>query len=292
MDAQKVGNFLQQKVSSERVGLEMTKLLESDHPFKAIEYLLDLGLGPFVFSTTPKPNEEKPKLEKPPKKTKTNAKSNKQPEKPTEADSELPGDENVTSENLKKATASYKSIYNTFEVGLLPKQERCILWLAVLLQKLRFLSHSSALSPVQSILTASLKMPNVIKDGAISLLNSMAIFDQLKDSGNSRLQLGLFVREVGPHWPLAIVLNAARLAADGKPITKAITVRDEINEAKLDKAYSIKPMLNGNMMMKILDKKSGGPWLAPLLKKSVEYQISNPECTLDDLKKYILSISD
>lgn len=49
----------------------------------------------------------------------------------------------------------------------------------------------------------------------------------------------------------------------------------EIKSLKLLDAHALKPLVNGNQIMKALEKK-GGPWIAKALEIAIEWQLRNP----------------
>lgn len=261
MNAEFVGDLLLQKVSAERVGLEMTKLLTSEYPCKAMSYLLDLGLGPYVFSV--------------PEILRQNSVSTGKLEV-------------LTSENLQSHLRTFSSVYDNDAVMRLSAQQKCILWLAVLLQDLRFESRGKEDSPVSHILKNSLKMSNAVKECVLIMLRSSSAFDNLQTKGNSRQALGLYVRNVGPEWELSVLFNMVRLQEKDEPLIKARNIMADIESLQLAEAYKLKPLVNGKHLAQLLNRKPGA-WLAPMLQKAVEYQLANPHCTIADVEAHLVT---
>lgn len=256
MDGKFVGKLLNEKISSERVGTEMTKLMESDNAFKAMQTLIDLDLGPYVFSTLAKDTKKR--------------------------------DQSVHTEELKRHLSVFSSLPNIQQQVLaLPKHEKCVIWLSVLLQSLSMEAKAKEDSPVVHVLKNSLKMSNNVKDAVVAVLKSREAFDALLESGNSRRDLGMYVRNTGAIWPLTILFHTERLAEQNEPVTKATNIKTEIENEHLETAYSLKPLVNGKQIAQALNRKPG-PWMTSVVRKTIEHQLANPKCTAEDLLQYVV----
>lgn len=242
-----VGTNIATKISGERVGTEMLKLLESSHAAKALDYFINLGLGPYVFRVP---------------------------------DSNI----HAETEQLNVRFDALKKVFSCPYTDLVPtnKSDRSMLWLAGLLQDL---NHGEQ---VPMIVQDGLKLTRLMKDGCKKLVNSADLFDDLfakfNASNASRVDMGRYVRSLGTYWALGLSFNASRvvLEAGEAGIQKVQELYAAINEANLNKAYELKPLVAGKELMSLLGKKPG-PWMQQALAREVEFILAHPEATKEQV---------
>jgi len=134
----------------------------------------------------------------------------------------------------------------------------------------------------------------------------------------SRTALGNAVRRLKELWEVGVVLapllemeEAAPLGVDSTgsvggaaaapgPPTQGMAAAEAHTECvnwlrgivyacKLDKAYSIKPMLDGKAVMAELGIQSGGPQLGKAMEKVMDWQLAYPDGTLEECKAMLRS---
>lgn len=253
MRGEAVGSKLITKVSGERIGTELLKLVESAHATQGLEYLLNLNLGPYIFKVP---------------------------------DTDVQCSTEQLLRRFDSVVASQKSASSLFPTD---PSEVGMLWFSSLLQDL----HDNVKSHqyVSKIIQNGIKLTRHTKDGCIQLVNSGSPFDELKRSflngSLTRTQMGSFVREFKQHWSLCLAYNAARLEAEGGPVHVAEAIKSAILENKLEHAHELKPLLAGKELM-ALTKRKPGPWLQPTLQRQIEYQLEHPEAGIQDVQKYIV----
>lgn len=253
MKGENVGTKLITKVSSERMGAELMKLVESEHAKEGLEYLLNLDLGPYIFKVP---------------------------------DTDVYCSTQQLIRRFDSVVASQSSAPSIFpsdasEVG--------VLYFSSLLQDLH--DNVKAHQFVSKIIQNGLKLTRQTKDGCLQLVNSGSPFDELKRSllnGDlTRTQMGNYVRKFKQHWKLSLAYNAARLEAQGEPVHTAEAIKAAIVENKLSNAHELKPLLAGKELIALTRRKPGS-WLQIALQREIEYQLEHPNAGINDVQRYLL----
>jgi len=100
----------------------------------------------------------------------------------------------------------------------------------------------------------------------------------------SRKALGKFVQTIGEDWENAIDLAMADTSAHKKDWLSTFdptyfkSMKEQVGEMGLEKAHEFKPILNGNEIMQLVNRK-GGPWVGQLTKALMDWQLENPGAT-------------
>lgn len=127
-------------------------------------------------------------------------------------------------------------------------------------------------------------------------------------SGNSssgttilqRSQIGLFIRSFKGNWELVHLvalfndlLHPASSQKDGFTTTTIQEYYDNfynmILQENLQDCHSLRPLIDGKSLQKILNMKPG-PWMGNVNDKQIEWQLDHPTGTKDQLIKYIHEI--
>ena len=69
-------------------------------------------------------------------------------------------------------------------------------------------------------------------------------------------------------------------------IKKCCQIYEFIYNEKLDKAYEIKPLINGKDLAKLIGVKTG-PSFKTYIDNLIDWQLENPNGTIDDYKVYL-----
>lgn len=245
-----VGSSIQSKVSGERVGKEIEKMLSSGHSVKAMQSLVDLDLARYVFSHQ----------------------------------AESPKDHSISTSRDQLATRLTSMEWLIPQLtDSLSAENKSILWLASLLQDLPE-------EDVGIITQAGLKMTRLVKDGCLKLVRSAQLFDHLCELYQAdqlrRVDAGLYVRNCGALWPLTIKFNAARLHSLKKDVTLAAKIERTIIGQGLEKAYELKPLIAGKELMTLLSLKPG-PGIKKILDSELEFQLQNPSIDKNDMIEWL-----
>ncbi|KAL2819223.1 hypothetical protein BJX63DRAFT_428868 [Aspergillus granulosus] len=95
-----------------------------------------------------------------------------------------------------------------------------------------------------------------------------------------RQQVGLYVRSWEKDWRLCILLSLLQEIAQGGTFAQVVQAYDQflsyIVEQGLDGAFELKPIVNGDEIKNFLNAK-GGPWLSTALEFVIQWQLLHPE---------------
>jgi tRNA nucleotidyltransferase (CCA-adding enzyme) len=110
----------------------------------------------------------------------------------------------------------------------------------------------------------------------------------------SRKHLGLLIREGGEKWKLSVIYSLFwRLSltpeAEEELFSKYNSLVSEVYKLGLDTAYSIKPLINGKEIMDLF-KAKGGSWTARAVESVIEMQLEDPQATKEGLSHKLLEM--
>ncbi|KAJ4389738.1 CCA tRNA nucleotidyltransferase, mitochondrial [Gnomoniopsis smithogilvyi] len=273
MGDESVLNALQAKISRERVGVEVEKMLKGEHPRDAVHYIDELGLYHTVFTDPAKQDMPTPDL----------------------------AGWNTTYEFLDGL--SEHALYNKLVTS---DEERYLAWvLACIVPFARVpgqVSRSENLKKNRPLATQAaregIKAPNKVSELVTAAWLHLAEIAELKDlvcSGNERMHerdyLGMAIRRwdaQGKHWRLQVLfamLDDVMTKSKESPQTASTLVEirndwqvfiDQIQKLDLIDAPAIQPMIDGRMLSKAFGIKPG-KWLSPALDVCMAWQLRNPQ---------------
>lgn len=151
---------------------------------------------------------------------------------------------------------------------------------------------------IQKVIMEKLKLGTTEKTAVQQIF---AGYDKLVEyEGNikTRLQAGKFVQAGRELWKVALALFTAekypikkereefkeKVNQEGKQKMKDI-IR-EIEEKGLERAWEIRPLMNGTEVASVL-KKARGPWLKGVLERIIEFQLERPEATKTEVEQFL-----
>lgn len=132
---------------------------------------------------------------------------------------------------------------------------------------------------VEKAISRILRMTNQVCDETRVLLNGAHNLQKIQKLDN--VQIGKAIRDSGQFWEI----SASLLFDEEKFNFITNDVSKYAIEHKLDKAYEIKPLFNGNDLSKIFKVK--GQVLRTYQDSLIEWQLQNPEGTKDDYLEFI-----
>ncbi|KAJ5585028.1 uncharacterized protein N7459_004828 [Penicillium hispanicum] len=95
-----------------------------------------------------------------------------------------------------------------------------------------------------------------------------------------RQQIGLRIRAWGKDWRLCVVLAMLQEAMEGRDFSEVVREYDQFREYLVDHGLEtvceLKPIVNGQEIMKSLEAKNG-PWMSKATTMVVEYQLMHPD---------------
>lgn len=248
------------KVSKERIGCELVKMLNGNNAHRAINYFMQLHIADVIFSP--------PSLDKSQVST-TN-------EKYYES----------TQKSLEKLLSS-RDHFICQNMGL-AYLGCCLLY---------YHGKSVPISPTKlqreelagSIVRQSLKLSNAFTfeiKRAFSLLNRFTEYISRNPCTWNRKETGLLLRDAGSNWDVTMLLAFA--------LEKSFSMDDLLNFTEFVKMNNLigcwdwQPILNGNEIADILGR-SPGPFLGPVAKELLEWQLDIQPTTKEVAIQFIRS---
>ncbi|KUI55102.1 CCA tRNA nucleotidyltransferase, mitochondrial [Cytospora mali] len=273
---------LRAKISRERVGVEVEKMLKGEHPRDAVRLIDQLGLYHTVFTDTTKSEAPQPSLE----------------------------GWTVVYETLHTLASGPESTSGlVYDVLVTSEEERYYAWvLACIVPFAEFPSPSGGnpkkqLPPATLAAREGIKAPNKLADiitAAVRHLNEISDLKAKVCNGDpsihERDRFGMAIRgweARGTHWRLQVLfamlyemLEAAK-AADGKDPTSAIheiqsswkEFLSHLEKLDLMEAPSLKPLVDGRTLLQALGVKKPGKWMSSALDVCMAWQLRHPEET-------------
>lgn len=108
----------------------------------------------------------------------------------------------------------------------------------------------------------------------------------------SRKVLGRFIRFMGNDWKKAILIHMADVSSKKRNKTEdcmyhwdMVTKIERMNPQKI---MEMKPLLDGNEIVLLINKKPG-PWVGSIISKMIDWQLKNPNVTKKDAEGFVKS---
>jgi tRNA nucleotidyltransferase/poly(A) polymerase len=278
---------LKTKVSKERIGTELKGMMKSKDPAGALRLIKTLGLRNIVFAT---------------------------PEglSPWDMDQRNPHHELLLWDHLIKVVGTLNEL---LKVKQIEGEERIILLLAAFLHDVGKLDsdiqgkkdldgqmittyhgHEDSSKNIAEHLLRELKFSNKEIQDVVDLIAPAGRAETLtrESKGPTRKALAKFVRMVGDKWEHAVYLAMADDASKKKgeiEIEKYQPYENLIKNVRglnVEKAYEIKPLLNGHEIMQVLGIKPG-PQIGQVSKALMDWQLEFPETSKENATQWVLS---
>ncbi|KAK1275469.1 hypothetical protein QJS04_geneDACA001839 [Acorus gramineus] len=120
-------------------------------------------------------------------------------------------------------------------------------------------------------------------------------------SSRKRILTGLLLHQIKDYWRVALLLStllypnidSAEDFMDREfDLEKSreiyFSVMNAINKMGLKDVWKLKPLLNGNDIMKILQLKNGGPQIREWQQKVLKWQLAHPDGTAEECEEWIM----
>ncbi|RGB37748.1 hypothetical protein C1646_651771 [Rhizophagus diaphanus] len=271
---------LNEKISRERVGIEIDKMIKGPDPVQAIDLIVNLGLYDVVFSPPPQENIVSGNLGAP-KNCLIVAK--------------------ILSWLLSDESKDY-DIHIIFHQ--LNENEKRALYLAACTlpyKDMTYTEKGNSQPAYQYVIRESIKFSNDDVNKVKKLLSSVDFVTKAVSQNNEvltdRRGLGLCIRELNSEWPTTLLFalsNELRPYMDQvkedkeiKEINNKYTkFIERIYELKLENAYREKPLLNGKDIQKLLKIKPG-PNFRDILNSIMEWQLEYPNSSKEECQEFI-----
>lgn len=259
-----------QKISRERVGVEISKLLAGKYAYQGLQHISNLQLEDSIFHFF---DGFKP----------------------------MSGFVYPESNLVNSIAAMDMTVTNKHTLPIQLRQVidspqyMPLLWLSAILNRWKdipAIDKNKEVPSVLIIIREGLKLP--VNDGRFvaKILNVQPMVSSSAKKCNelTRKQLGIMVRSCGEHWPVALVHSLAM--EGGKTIDRYINLVKTIEKYGVEDAWSLRPLVNGKEIRDAFEVKRGDTWLSTAVELVVEYQLENPQASKDDCLRYILTRKD
>ncbi|KAL9600387.1 MAG: hypothetical protein Q9219_003237 [cf. Caloplaca sp. 3 TL-2023] len=289
---------LKTKITRERVGIEVTKMLQDQHPHLALHLIDRLGLYHAIFTIFSEKFEESVDIHE--WETAYN-----QMHVLTEAEPVARAQQGawdhpegvIQSILLRDPDGLSRNLYHAWLLcALVP-------WARAKPLAPKTTNAKSPLRPAAMAAREGIKADNntvkvienavthlddiiKVKDGVIDRISLTTSPLKRKRESPSRSELGMAIRRWGPQWRLS-VMHALLTQIMEEPINADRTNHEELlegyakwllnlKELGILEAYQLKPIVTGDQLAKALDVKPG-PWTSKALDMIVAWQLANPE---------------
>lgn len=248
---------LRAKISRERVGVEVGKIVTGPDPRRGLMLIHDLKLYPAVFANPEK--EFCPDIRSQPK--------------------------------VYKSLARIIDESSALCLGLKPKEDQGMTWTMA-----AYVPWQNSESEVVSAARLAIRTTNVaskILGDAIKNRERLRAMVVMVEQGKGvRGEVGMILRSAGSTWPSQVmysVLCDTAVEEYEVVIKRYSTFLQWLDAEKMMQAASIRPILNGNEVKAALEISKAGSWLKDAIDKVVEWQFDFPQGTAEEAKEYIRS---
>ncbi|CDO93341.1 unnamed protein product [Kluyveromyces dobzhanskii CBS 2104] len=251
------------KISKARVYAEMHKTLTSAHPFYALDLIQGANLSRVIFTT----KETSPEIE----------------HAYETLDQHLKNLVDIIP-NLLKTHAKFASLFPGFQEPLI---------LSLVLCGFKGLKGPDPAKPKNlmplagNITKEGLNFPNTHVDAVVACVESEDTYQNLVKNGKSmkRSELGFALRKLGKNWQIIhfynLCLDYLRHGSDPNPAYDQFY--KYVYDCDLDEVYTLKHLINGKELAKLLNRKPG-VWMGETLDDILIWQLDNP----DKSKEYFI----
>ncbi|KAG2123576.1 hypothetical protein DEU56DRAFT_829184 [Suillus clintonianus] len=285
-----IQDSLAQKISRERVGEEIDKMMKGQDPLRSIRIINDLKLYKSIYHVPPKI---------------------------ISIASSTPKSQDL---NLRAATILHGLLTSTsHNEGLMPLhptlqsyvlQEpgcKARLFLAASLYSYHGITYPDPKGKEQTLVKCALQdglklgRQNHYLDGipalysASDLLSGVSLGQDRLKLPLERVSIGLLLRQesvhninTGSHWASSLVFSLVceLVSASGREeaaecVQRYNALTRRVEELGLDKAVDAKPILDGQAIARAMDEKPG-PWMKAMVNRVLEWQLGHPDGTQGD----------
>lgn len=283
-----IKDSLIQKISRERVGEEIDKMMKGQDPLRAIRIIVDLELYKSIYHV-------------PPQITSIASSTPKPQELSLRAATTLHSLLSSTSEDSMSLHPTLRS-YVLQEPGC-----KARLFLAASLYSYHGITYPDPKGKEQTLVKCAIQdglklgRQNHYLDGvpalysASDLLNGVSLGQDRLKLPSERVAIGLLLRQksvhnidTGSHWAGSLVfslvcelVSASNREDAAECVQRYNALTRRVEELGLDKAVDIEPILDGGAIARVMDEKPG-PWMKVMVNRVLEWQLGHPNGTQGD----------
>ncbi|KAK6531224.1 CCA tRNA nucleotidyltransferase, mitochondrial [Arthrobotrys megalospora] len=291
MQIPEIKTALKQKISRERVGVEVEKMLYGEHPFEALDIIERLGLGECILNVPELTKAQHKEVE--------------------------PAYFRLGIEAIKWFLGGFKDVkgYDGVQRLLATKRDEYLMWIfAAALPWVKVTVEEKKKQKVHASIVAArdgLKMSNKDYMSLEQMTTAMRTVRWTVPhfAPLSRSNLGNYIRTRGAEWrtqvfaSLVAELVEVRVGSEGRVernwefgskrdlgiIAGYELFVQRIEEEGLGEAWDLKPLLTGNELKAALNQKAG-KWMKPALEQVMTWQLDNPDATKEEALENITEI--
>ncbi|KAJ3775317.1 hypothetical protein FB446DRAFT_416636 [Lentinula raphanica] len=289
------------KVSRERAGMELSKMMKGRNPSHAVALIHELSLFNPIFSVIP---------------TEVSSTFSRTPSSPNDSltavlilklllsgsHTELPSlhplltsalDEDPTCQGRLFLAATLTPYLGVTYINRRQRKEPAVAY--VLRESLKLGTQNHFLDGITALFDAA----SILRNPDLSL----ARFQKPSE----RVSIGLMLREravhnvhTGSHWTSSLLfslvqelisccentVDALQIPAVSEKINRYNTLVRRVVELNLTTAVDAKPLLDGREVVSLFDAKPG-PWTGAVLARVIEWQLEHPKGTKDECSKWL-----
>jgi tRNA nucleotidyltransferase (CCA-adding enzyme) len=263
------------KVSRERIGTEVAKMLQGIHPLLSVTLLIEAGLFDVVFLRPASASNDHLTL----------------------ISDNIGKDALNITMTVDAIIHGKESLFGT-TVWTVAHQDRRWLYLAAILAPLRACKalnkQGKLVEEPMAIIRDSLKLPtkeaitvqNILTgaDTIREFIHENVVFDTV-----SRKDMGCLVRRLGAIWSLSLAIAYAlekQQDASSSYLCKYGELSGHIDALGLSQAYSMMPLLNGHLIQSVLNIEYG-PLIGYYHEKIIEWQLEHSKGTVDECLSWL-----
>lgn len=248
---------LRAKISRERVGVEVEKIVSGPDPHKGLMLIQNFELYHAVFANPFK--DFCPQISTLPK--------------------------------VYDGLSRVLSDVSTICVALKPKENQGLIWTLA-----AYVPWKAQGAEAVTAAREGIRAANVITKVLGDAIKNRERLSELVDAANNgtarRGYIGTALRHIGATWPSQLMYSI--LCDMEEEDFEAVIQRYTgflrwLNDENLMDAAIIKPILNGNEIMRVLEAKKAGSWLKDAIERVVEWQFDNPDGTAEEARAWISS---
>lgn len=281
MKDERINDALMKKISRERVGIEMTKLLSGKYPEIGTKFIADLELEDSIF-LLPDSN------------------------RPTTKNFNIPSSKMHKSVDTLIQIRSSSSMLSP-ELSKVFNDPKLYTYIWAMTSLCRW-GTTQAVEKKRSYTAANIIVRNGLKwsgdDG--KLIEKLVLTEEsvahaaanaASSAGLIRKEIGLLVRACGEQWRLGLMYSLmCTISRDGEFLSDAVARYNNlvqyILQNKLDDAWDLKPIVNGNEIQQAFGGIKPGPWTKRATDKCIEYQLANPDASKQQCLEYLVGMKD
>ena len=259
MKDKSIHQALRLKISRERVGVEIGKIMAGPAPYTGLKYINDFDLYLTVFADPTISLDDFPVV---------------------------PKEAVIAYDNLERVLEK-----SSICLVLKPKEDQALSWFLAAYTPFAK-SSSRAEKASREGIKATNKMSKILKDAIDARPSIVEVIHSVNQGTATRGDVGMTLRQCKEAWRSHVLYSL--LCDSIEHGFSAATEQYQVlvsffHEQKLEDAHTLVPVLNGNEIKKALGGPKGGPWLKQAVDTVAQWQFNHPSATKDEAIQMIAS---